>query len=161
MKKLLHFLAIFILIVSCNNSKSSNVSEAIEPEKKDKMMTQKKSLEGAWELVSFYNYQDNEIVDSFQTSEGYRQVKMYTKSKVMWCKNVPSDSSEWFGYGHYEIKGDTLTEVLDYGSRVMTKIIDLKTEFNNELQLGEDSFTQIEIDDEGNRIYSENYKRIE
>ncbi|OMP32817.1 hypothetical protein [Mangrovimonas sp. DI 80] len=160
MKKLLPFLAICILIASCNNSKSSNTTEAIDPINKDKMMN-KKSLEGAWELVSFYNYEDNKIVDSFQTSEGYRQVKMYTKSKVMWCKNVPSDSSEWFGYGSYEIHGDTLTEVLDYGSKIMTKIIDLKTKFNNELQLGPNSFTQIEIDDEGNRIYSENYRRIE
>ncbi|WMI67748.1 hypothetical protein [Mangrovimonas sp. YM274] len=160
MKKLLSLLAISMFIVACNNSKSSKVTEAMEPLKKDNLVP-KKSLEGAWELVSFYNYEDNKIVDSFQTREGYRQVKMYTKTKVMWCKNVPSDSSEWFGYGRYEINGDTLTEVLDYGSRVMTKIIDLKTAFNNELHLGEDSFTQIEIDDEGNRIYSENYRRIE
>ena len=160
MRKLVLFLAFCILIASCNNSKSSNITETTNAHNNEKIMT-KKSLEGVWELVSFYNYEDNKIVDSFQTSEGYRQVKMYTKSKVMWCKNVPSDSAEWFGYGSYQIKGDTLTEVLDYGSRVMTKIIELKTKFTNELLLEPNSYTQIEIDDEGNRIYSENYKRVE
>ncbi|WP_047547615.1 hypothetical protein [Psychroserpens sp. Hel_I_66] len=119
------------------------------------------SLEGAWELVGYYNYKDNKITDSFQTSQGYRQVKMYTNNKVMWSKYIPSDSSEWFGYGKYNINDSELTEVLEYGSEMMTKIIQEKKEFKHELIIKENSFSQIEIDEEGNRIYAENYKRIE
>ena len=47
------------------------------------------TLEGTWELVNYYNYQDNEVTDTIQNQKGYRQVKMYTKSKVMWSRQVP------------------------------------------------------------------------
>lgn len=119
------------------------------------------SLEGAWELTSFYNYIDNKVIDSFQTQEGYRQVKLYTPTKVMWSKQVPSDSTEWFGYGNYKIEDNNLIEVLDYGSEMMTRIIEERKEFIYELTLEKNKFSQIEIDENGNRIYSENYKRIE
>ncbi len=119
------------------------------------------SLEGAWELTSFYNYIDNKVTDSFETTEGYRQVKLYTPTKVMWSKQVPSDSTEWFGYGNYRIEENNLIEVLDYGSEMMSKIIQERKEFTYELTVEKDRFSQIEIDEQGNRIYSENYKRIE
>jgi len=119
------------------------------------------AIEGTWELIGFYNYQNNKVVDSFVPIKGYKQVKMYSKSKVMWSKNVPGDSTDWFGYGIYEISGDTLIEVLDYGSQMMKKIIDQKEKFVYELFIDKNNFTQIEIDPEGNRIYAENYKRIE
>ncbi|MCB0446476.1 MAG: hypothetical protein KDD03_03010, partial [Gelidibacter sp.] len=93
--------------------------------------------------------------------EGYRQVKMYTPTKVMWSKHVPTDSTEWFGYGSYSVKGNYLTEILDYGSEMMSKIIQERKEFVYELNLNTNRFSQIEIDEQGNRIYSENYKRIE
>ena len=69
---------------------------------------------------------DNKVKDSFQTSEGYRQVKMYTPTKVMWSKYIPSDSSEWFGYGRYSVNGSELVEVLEYGSEMMRRIIEEK-----------------------------------
>ena len=53
------------------------------------------------------------------------------------------------------------SEVLEYGSASMSNIIESKKEFKYELKLGKDKFSQIELDDEGNRIYSENYKRVE
>ncbi len=79
----------------------------------------------------------------------------------MWSKHVPTDSTEWFGYGSYNLNDNTLTEVLDYGSEMMSKIIQEKKEFIYEIDLTENTFSQIEIDEDGNRIYSENYKRIE
>jgi hypothetical protein len=123
----------------------------------------KLSIEGTWELISRYNYVDNKVSDSFGLGEGYRQVKIYTPTKVMWCRMRPADSSEWFGYGSYEINPaqDSLKEVLDYGSTMMSKIIDEEKEFTFELQLMKNSFIQIELDDDGNRVISENYIRIE
>ncbi len=79
----------------------------------------------------------------------------------MWSKQVPTDSTEWFGYGNYKVEDNRLTEVLDYGSKMMTQIIQERKEFVYELDLQNESFSQIEIDDQGNRIYSENYRRIE
>jgi hypothetical protein len=86
---------------------------------------------------------------------------MYTDTKVMWCKHRPADSSEWFGYGTYNYDGDRLTEVLDFGSAVMDQVIAEKKQFIFELNLQPNKFQQIELDEEGNRIYSENYIRVE
>ncbi len=118
-------------------------------------------LKGTWELTGFYNYKDNIVVDSFQMNPEFRQLKMYTNTKVMWCKHRPADSSEWFGYGTYNYDGDRLTEILDFGSAVMDEVIAEKTEFIFELDLNPNAFQQIELDEDGNRIYSENYKRVE
>ncbi len=146
----------FVFFVSCKNDSNTNLKDS-ETDNKEMNMT----LEGTWELVGFYNYVDNKVVDSFTTNEGYRQVKMYTPTKVMWSKHVPTDSTEWFGYGSYSVKGNYLTEILDYGSEMMSKIIQERKEFVYELNLNTNRFSQIEIDEQGNRIYSENYKRIE
>ncbi len=154
--KLLLISLISIVIFSCNKDANKN-TDTLNSEPKEQPVT----LEGAWELVGFYNYIDNKVVDSFETDEGYRQVKIYTPTKVMWSKHVPTDSTEWFGYGNYSINDDRLSETLDYGSEMMSKIIQERKEFIYELQLTRNRFSQIEIDEEGNRIYSENYKRIE
>lgn len=150
---ILLFLALFSLF-SCKD-KETATSELSS----NKQLT----LIGTWELISRYNYVDNKITDSFGLSDGYRQVKMYSPTKVMWSRMRPADSSEWFGYGSYEINDsrDSLTEVLDYGSTMMSKIIEEQKEFTFELLLKKNSFIQIELDDDGNRVISENYIRIE
>ena len=149
------FLLFIILLISCRNKDMADDST--------NNAAKKLSMEGTWELISRYNYIGNKISDSFGLDEGYRQVKMYTPTKVMWSRMRPADSSEWFGYGSYEINDaqDSLTEVLDYGSTMMSKIIEEQKEFTFELLLKKDSFIQIELDDDGNRVISENYIRIE
>ncbi len=154
MKNLFISLLIVFTLISCGNSN--------KPDKETQVNIEEKlTLEGTWEMMGYYNYQDNVIIDSFNRDAGYRQVKMYTPTKVMWSKKVPADSSEWFGYGSYKFSDSSLTEVLDYGSNMMNQVIEEQMEFNFELLLEKDKFTQIELDDEGNRIYSENYVRIE
>lgn len=148
-------LLVIILFSSCKEKQATDTNLVSN----DKKL----SIEGTWELISRYNYVDNKVSDSFGLGEGYRQVKIYTPTKVMWCRMRPADSSEWFGYGSYEINAaqDSLKEVLDYGSTMMSKIIDEEKEFTFELQLMKNSFIQIELDDDGNRVISENYIRIE
>src|SRR5690606_4667992 len=143
---------ILLTLTSCNKSKDTD----LKAENKNQP-----TLEGTWELVGYYNYLDNKIIDSFKVSKGYRQVKMYTSSKVMWSKDVPTDSVEWFGFGHYKITDSTLTETLDYGSNMMRDIIGERKAFNYELKIGHKRYSQIELDEQGNRIYSENYLKIE
>ena len=152
MKNILFSIFIVVTLISCNNSQK-NVEM---PAKEDKL-----SLEGTWEMMGYYNYKDNKVTDSFNRNAGYRQVKMYTPTKVMWSKKVPTDSTEWFGYGSYKFNDTSLIEVLDYGSNMMNLVISERMEFNYELIIEENKFTQIELDENGNRIYSENYVRIE
>ena len=146
------FLAI-ILLSSCKDKEMG----------RNDPITNNLTLEGTWELISRYNYVDNKVSDSFGLAEGYRQVKMYTPTKVMWSRKRPADSTEWFGYGSYEINADhdRLMEVLVYGSVLMSQIIEEEKEFVFELKLKKNSFIQIELDDDGNRVISENYIRIE
>ncbi|MFD2916037.1 hypothetical protein [Psychroserpens luteus] len=158
MKALFLSFIFMLLVFSCKQNPKNEINEAVIDVSNPETIN---SLEGAWELVGYYNYKDNKVIDSFKTSEGYRQVKMYTHNKVMWSKYVPSDSSEWFGYGKYSIKESELIEELEYGSEMMSRIIQEKKEFKHELIINEDFFSQIEIDEDGNRIYAENYKRIE
>ncbi len=151
--KLVVFSLLIVVFWSCNNTENQSTMKTNSESHSE--------LKGTWELVGFYNFKDNVIVDSFKANPNFRQLKMYTDTKVMWCKHLPADSSEWFGYGTYKFKNDTLSEVLDFGSAVMDEVIAEKKKFRFEITLTENRFEQIELDEEGNRIYSENYKRIE
>ncbi len=147
---LISFLVVFAFI-SCNNTN-----------KKSKVQVEEKlTLEGTWEHVGHYNYQDNKISDSFPVSAGTRQVKMYTPTHVMWARKVPTDSTEFFGFGKYSITDTSLVETLDYGSSFMNQAIEEEIEFPFELEVEKDRFIQIDLDEDGNRIFSENYIRIE
>ena len=86
---------------------------------------------------------------------------MYTKDRVMWTRYVPKDSVEWFGYGSYVASEDQLIETLEYGSESMMNVIDTLRMFTFELQISENEYSQITTDEDGNRIFSENYQRIE
>ena len=153
--KISFLLLLTITFISCNDHKTEVV------ETRSNVSEDSLHLKGVWELVGYYNYVDNKVTDSFKANAEIRQVKMYTDNKVMWSKNVPADSTEWFGYGNYQTDANQLTEMLEYGSEMMRKIIEERKEFKYELLLDKNKFSQIEIDDDGNRIYSENYKRIE
>ena len=121
----------------------------------------KPSIEGTWELVSFYNYNGAYIVDTIEKSEGYRQVKMYSRHKIMWTRYVPEDPTGRFGYGSYRTTDSTLVENIEYGDDQMMKALDTMRHFSFELILDRDSFSQITVDAEGNRTFSENYRRID
>lgn len=149
MKKLFTIIILMVLLVSVTSFGDEKMS--VHP-----------SIEGTWELVSFYNYSDGvNVVDTLPTTDGYRQIKMYYNGKVMWTRYVPDDSVEWFGYGSYEVEDDRLTERLEYMSASMRKIANKNMEWNMELDLKANRFSQIFIDEDGNRINAENYKRID
>ncbi|QXP52152.1 MULTISPECIES: hypothetical protein [unclassified Cellulophaga] len=148
MKKLLGLIFLMLFLVSSTN---------VTPLKSLK----NPSLEGTWELVNRFNYDGMNVTDTLSNINGYRQVKIYSKGKVMWTRYSPDDPSEWFGYGSYSNSENNLEEQLEFGSEMMMKIQDTVQVFKFELQLDKDSFKQITVDDEGNKISSENYKRID
>lgn len=118
-------------------------------------------IEGTWELENQYSYDGVNVIDTIENTEGYRQIKMFYKGKVMWTRYVPKDSVEWFAYGSYATTDSTLTETLEYGSESMMKIVDTMRVFKFELQVKGDRYSQITLDGEGKRLISENYKRID
>ncbi len=119
------------------------------------------SLEGVWELQHQFIFENNEVQDTLYNLGGYRQVKMYSRGRVMWSRFNPVDTDEWFGYGTYKISDNTLEEQLEYASNAMMKIVDTVQVFRFELELEDDTYSQISFDSDGNKYVSENYKRIE
>ncbi|WP_188654740.1 hypothetical protein [Yeosuana aromativorans] len=152
MKSILFILCLMCL-TSCKNNSDSDVNM--------KTNSEELTMNGVWKLASYYNYKDNQIVDTIKASDEYKQIKIYTKSKVMWSRYKEADSVDWFGYGDYFIKEDSLTEILDFGSKSMNKAIKEQKRFVFELKLNQNKFSQVQIDEEGNPIYAENYERIE
>ncbi len=148
MKKLVGLISLFSVMVLTMALTSS------EAQKED-------SLEGTWELVNRFNYEDQHVSDTIPNTNGYRQVKIYSKGKVMWTRYSPEDPAEWFGFGSYKNTTNELEERLEYGSGAMMQIVDTVQVFKFELQLYSDSYSQITLDEAGNRTFSENYRRID
>ncbi|GAA4274951.1 hypothetical protein GCM10022258_42470 [Aquimarina gracilis] len=119
------------------------------------------NLEGVWELKHQFLYnENNKIIDTVLNQNGYRQIKMYSKGKVMWTRFDPKDSNEWFGYGTYTIKDGVLEERLEYASGPMMKIVDTTQVFKFDLVMGKNSYQQIDVDEDGHYILAENYAQI-
>ncbi|MFD1063502.1 hypothetical protein ACFQ1Q_09620 [Winogradskyella litorisediminis] len=159
MKRFFLTLLLIAILWSCKNDTSNK--DAIVDNLKTDLKSKVSVLEGNWEMVGYYNYRDNKIVDSFSTDKSHRQVKMFNKNKVMWSKLMPENEIEWFGYGSYTATDSTLTELMQYGSNVMNKIIADQQEFSYKLLITDSTFSQIRVDDDGEMVYSENYKRID
>tara|TARA_R110002050_G_scaffold100580_1_gene208125 strand:- start:73241 stop:73687 length:447 start_codon:yes stop_codon:yes gene_type:complete len=148
MKKIIGLIFLMLFLVSTTKITSS---ESLE----------NSSLEGTWELVNRYNYDGINVTDTIQNINGYRQVKIYSKGKVMWTRYSPDDPAEWFGYGSYKNTATELEEQLEFGSETMMKIQDTLQVFKFQLQLDTDNYKQITVDDNGNKLSSENYTRID
>ncbi|MDY8135832.1 hypothetical protein [Aquimarina sp. 2201CG5-10] len=133
----------------------------IIPEKRDSASIEPYNLEGVWELKHHFLYENDKVADTVLNQNGYRQVKMYSKGRVMWTRFDPEDSNEWFGYGTYTIKDGMLEERLEYASGPMMKIVDTTKVFRFELVMGKNSYQQITLDEEGHYAQSENYDKIE
>ena len=156
MKNLLLIICI-ALIFSCKDNSNVDKIDNSTPETASEEYT----LEGAWKLVSYLNFGEDGRIDTIPSSNTNKQIKMYSPTKVMWSRTRISDSIDWFAYGDYNVKNGILTEVLDYGSKSMNKVIKDKTEFSFNLNISENEFSQVELDSAGHPILAENYIRIE
>tara|TARA_R110000796_G_scaffold35017_3_gene90079 strand:- start:44412 stop:44864 length:453 start_codon:yes stop_codon:yes gene_type:complete len=150
MKKEIGLIFLMLFLVSSTSTKIATSKSLVNS-----------SLEGTWELINRFNYDGINVTDTIQNINGYRQVKIYSKGKVMWTRYSPDDPVEWFGYGSYSNTNNELEERLEFGSETMMKIQDTIQSFKFELQLDNDSYRQITTDENGNKIFSENYVRID
>ncbi len=148
MRKILSLLVLMLILISASDFKSEK-------------MTPFHSIEGTWELKSFYNYDGVNVTDTVLATDGYRQVKMYYNGKIMWSRYVPKDKTARFGYGSYMITNDELIETIEYGDNEMMSALDTMRVFTFELKLEDDTYSQISHDEEGNRTFSENYVRLD
>ena len=153
---LLLVLSIFS-VFSCKKEVADKVDQTAET------VEEKPSIKGVWELVSFYNYdEDGNVTDTLQASETNKQVKIYTETRIMWSRFNINDSIDWFGYGAYKTTDTSLVETLEYGSKSMNRVIEEEQNvFDFKLILSEDTFSQITIDADGDPFFAENYRRIE
>jgi hypothetical protein len=151
-------LIIFCILIcfSCKNNSDQN-SEISDNESGKTAH----SLEGAWQLVSYLNYNEDGTFDTINTSATNKQIKMYSKSKIMWSRTRIYDTIDWFGCGDYTLKDNVLTEVLDYGSKSMNAVLKEKRAFVFDIILEDNKFTQIEKDSLGVPLLAENYIRLE
>ncbi len=147
MKKLLGLFFIMMLLVS---------GTVFTTSKPDAMHT----MEGTWELQSFNNWNGEEVTTA-ELVEGYRQVKMYYNGKVMWSRTDPNDTVGRFGFGAYRITEDELIETIEYGDYSMMQALRTLRNFTFQLELTDSTYSQITLDDEGNPVFSENYKKVD
>lgn len=154
MKKVIFLLIIAITCFTCKQE-STKVLDVEEVQ-----VTTKNNLDGVWQLTSFYNYKDNVVVDTVMANPENPQIKIFLDNKVMWSRKEPKGTEEYFGYGSYVTTDSTLVETLEFGSKLMLKVIDSSRVFSFELIKGNDTFTQIDIGPEGDRVFSENYVKI-
>ncbi len=157
MKNIILLLCLFLSLYSCKQKDTQQETVTYEETEEE---INKATLDGVWELVSFYNYDDDKVKDTIFNSANKRQIKMFSNGKIVWTRRAPANKVDYFGYGSYVITDSTLTETLEFGSIAMLKVIDTMHIFTFELIRGKDTFTQIEIGPEGDRIFSENYERI-
>jgi len=150
MKKFIIILGLIVFIFNCKDNTTNTIQTS----------TSENHLNGVWQLVSFYNYKDNVIVDTVMANPENPQIKIFLDNKVMWSRKEPKETEEYFGYGSYISTDSSLVETLEFGSKLMLKVIDSSRVFSFELIKGQDTFSQIDIGPEGDRIFSENYVRI-
>lgn len=142
-------------LTNCNNT-----SQPTHLATKETDTTKTHTLEGAWEINSYINYRGDGTVDTIYSSNEVKQMKMFSKTKVMWSKLRAWDSLDWFGVGDYTYKDGILTEVLEYGSNPMKNRVASKIPFDFDIIINQNSFTQIETDSLGQPIYAEIYNRV-
>lgn len=148
MKKILGLVSLMLIFISAS---------LVDTTKTETMHT----MEGTWELQSFYFYDGANVTDTVPAQDGYRQVKMYYNGKIMWSRTDPNDTIGRFGFGSYVITDTELIETIEYGDYQMMMALDTIRNFSFELQLTDTHYSQITVDDEGYRTFSENYKRVD
>ncbi|WP_370478546.1 hypothetical protein [Tamlana flava] len=153
-KNLFFVLVLSLFFIGCKNDAKSTTPEVMDE------LTEVHSLEGAWELVSFLNYRDDGQVDSIKSSNDFKQMKMFSETKIMWSRLRTWDSLDWFGVGDYTYKDGILTENLEYGSKAMMERINADKAWDWEITIDENSFTQITRDSLGQPVYAEIYNRV-
>ena len=136
-----------------------------------KIAHEKGQLEGVWERIATINYENFKPVDTTSMDEKFSQIKIFTKSKMMFItndENIDSVTGEdkfrgYAGYAKsYDIKNNVLTEYVSGGTDIFEEWA--KKQINGvtfEVNISENNYSQRFNLDSTGRGRSELYKRIE
>tara|TARA_B100001564_G_scaffold34828_1_gene25395 strand:+ start:361 stop:1275 length:915 start_codon:yes stop_codon:yes gene_type:complete len=132
-------------------------------------------LEGVWKKIGTTIYKDGKPSDTLSPMydrtnkndrEGY-QYKIYSKKNVTWLRRVTNLDSAGnnmsYGTGAsgtYEVKNDTLFEILKQGVDRWREIYNEGRVFKFALNTNQNNFEQFRIDEQGNG-FGELYERID
>ena len=155
MKKTIFLSLITIVIFSCQQQKAH----------------EKGLLEGVWERIGTINYENFKPVDTTPMEEKFSQIKIFTKSKMMFIVNgedIDSITGEdkfkgYAGYAKsYDFKNNILTEYVSGGTDMFAEWA--KNQINGvtfDVNISENHYSQRFNLDSTGRGRSELYKRIE
>ena len=155
MKKTIFLSLITTVIFSCQQQKAH----------------EKGQLEGVWERIGTINYENFKPVDTISIGEKFSQIKIFTKSKMMFItndENLDSVTGEdkfrgYAGYAKsYDFKNNILTEYVSGGTDMFEKWA--KKQINGvtfDVNISENHYSQRFNLDSTGRGRSELYKRIE
>lgn len=98
------------------------------------------SVEGVWKQTE--HFWMNEFGDTLFVAPEHNAQKIYLDGHVMWNCEPDPDSTEWFGFGTYELSGDTLIERLSTMSWSMQETTEFNEEFVLVVEFDENNFRQ-------------------
>ncbi|WP_425392045.1 hypothetical protein [Ekhidna sp.] len=105
MKSSLYLFVLVILLANCQQKSPETQQTGMQEKLRDK-------LTGAWRMTDYMTVSN----EGDTTTDERVQYKMYVDGSVMWGFESPEEYTEWFGYGTYNIEGDTLYETMLSGS---------------------------------------------
>ena len=155
MKKTIFLSRITTVIFSCQQQKAH----------------EKGQLEGVWERIGTINYENFKPVDTTSMEEKFSQIKIFTKSKMMFITNgedIDSITGEdkfrgYAGYAKsYDFKNNILTEYVSGGTDMFEEWAKKQTNgVTFDVNISENHYSQRFNLDSTGRGRSELYKRIE
>lgn len=155
MKKTIYLSLITIVIFSCQQ----------------KLADEKGQLEGVWERIGSVNYENFKPVDTTPMEEKFSQIKIFTKSKMMFITNGENLDSVtgvdkftgFAGYAKsYDIKNNILTEYVSGGTDMFEEWAKKRSNgVSFDVDISENYYSQKWSLDSTGRGNSELYKRIE
>ena len=98
-------------------------------------------MEGVWELTIHYWVLDDDTL-YLEPSEIKPQHKIYLDGYVMWTADPSTDSSEWHGYGTYQLNDGILIEKLLSMSLPMKVAMGSEDQVVLKVAYDKNSFTQ-------------------
>ena len=158
MKNLLTIISVSIFLFSCSEKETVSTG-----------------LEGVWKKIGTTIYKDGKPSDTLspmydrtnkKDREGY-QYKIYSKEHISWIRRINNLDSAGnnlsYGTGAsgtYEVRNDSLFEILKLGVDRWKEIFTEGRVFKFALNINQNNFEQFRIDDQGNG-FGELYERID
>ncbi|MEQ6166224.1 MULTISPECIES: hypothetical protein [unclassified Ekhidna] len=112
MKHAAHLILFVFILTSCNQKSPEVQRTGMEEQARDK-------LTGAWRMTDYMTVSN----EGDTTTDERVQYKMYVDGSVMWGFESQAEYTEWFGFGTYNIEGDTLYETMISGSWAFRQVI--------------------------------------